>query len=167
MVALLAPDRAYEELEEAVAGAFSPDELMELGQLAVTIVVARTKRGIDADGKTFKAYSPAYLLERQRASLRTTPVDLAVKGHMLGGMVPSVTGTNEVTVGFVSATEAIKAAAHTDGVDRSVSTRGRKGGAHQRRMHLPKRDFLDVRLPAEIDLVAEAASEMMAEKAGG
>lgn len=167
MVALLSPERAYEQLEEAVAGTLGADDLMALGQLAVTIVVARTKRGIDADGKTFKGYSRAYADWRERKSLQTSPVDLAVKGHMLGGMVPSVTGPNEVTVGFVSATEAIKAAAHTQGVDRSVTAPGRKGGAHQRRMHLPKRDFLDVRLPAELDLVAEAASEMLAEKAGG
>lgn len=165
MVALLSPDRAYQELEESVTGVIDNGDLLLLGQLAVTIVVARTKKGLDADGKTFKAYALAYADERERASLRSTPVDLVRKGHMLGGMVPAVTGVNEVTVGFVSATEAAKAEAHTRGVDRTVSARGRNGGSYQRHARLPKRDFLDVRLPTELDLIAEAVSEMLAEKA--
>lgn len=162
-------ERAYGEL--ARAGHLDKQDLEEIGQLAVGIVVTRTKRGRDADGKAFAAYKPGYAEERQRAHLPSTPVDLARSGHMLGAMTPAVTGDNEVTVGFASELEATKAASLAAGVHKTVAVRGarsrRESKPYERRVDMDARDFLDVRRGDEMELLGEAISEKIAAKVGG
>lgn len=154
-------ERAYGEL--AQAGRLDASDLQEIGHLAIDIVLTRTKHGKDADGKLFKAYSPGYVEQRRRMNVQTTPVDLAVKGHMLGAMTPLVTGDNEVTVGFMSQLEATKAATISAGVHKTVNVRG-KNGPFERRMNMDARDFLDVRRSNEMNMLADEISAKLAAK---
>lgn len=96
-------------------------ELLELGHAAQLIILERTRAGKDVDGKAFKAYSKPYAKERAKAGYGTQP-DLARKGHMLGALKPDVTGPAEVTLHFVAAEEATKAAAHNFGVTSARKT---------------------------------------------
>jgi hypothetical protein len=113
-------------------GAFPDVDLLELGHLATTLILARTKKGLDADGKPFVQYTPRYELERTKLGLSRQP-DLAVKGHMLGAILPTVTGKDEVSLLFANPLEAAKAAAN----DRI-------------------RNFFDIRAAKEIDMIGEA-----------
>lgn len=144
------PERAFAELSEAIGGPLTHEELLEIGHLGVTMVVARTKHGLDAGGKTFKKYSDEYAKERADRGLRPYPPDLAVKGQMLGALLPDVSGHNEVTVSFSSEREAIKAASHDD-----PKRKGRK-----------KREFLDIRIPREMDVMGDAISEILVRRRG-
>lgn len=134
-------------------------ELIEIGHFAATMVVLRTKKGIDADGKPFVPYSAGYIEERVDAGLKPSPVDLARTGHMLGAMVPERTGRDEVTVLFNSPLEAKKAAAHNYGVDKTVTRKGKP--SHMRE---PRREFLDVRMPKEVDAIAEVIEQSIASR---
>lgn len=135
------------------------DELMEIGHFAVALVVARTKKGLDADGKPFVAYTPSYTEERVKHGLQGSPVDLARSGHMLGALIPQRTGPDEVSALFLAPLEATKAAAHNYGVDKVTSRKGNPVHAHT-----PKREFLDIRLPAEQEAVAEVIGESIASR---
>jgi hypothetical protein len=162
-------EKAYGDLSRV--GHLDEAELLEIGQLGITIVVARTKHGHDADGKFFKPYTPDYAEDRRRSGLQTSPVDLARKGHMLGGMTPMVTGENEVMVGFASEHEAIKAAAISEGVHKTVSVRtrgsrrGQRAQSYARRMNMDARDFLDIRRSDEMNVLGDEISEKLAAKA--
>lgn len=181
--------RTLENIADAIGGAFTEEELFELGDAALTMVLLRTKKGLDADGKPFTGYTPAYAKERKEHSLATSPVDLVRTGHMLGALAryPNI-ADQSVMLGFESEFEAMKAAAHNDGVDKVVQSKGYIGtvfgqrtaaGGYtfvnrkkankkaaldmhvyevedgMRRVRQPKREFLGVRLDAEIKFLTE------------
>lgn len=136
MANLLDPAEAFTALSSEI-GQLEPDELLEVGHAAISVVVARTRAGLDASGNRFKPYTSDYAETRAKANLSTRP-DLVRAGHMIGGMQPLVTGVDEVTVAFPSQVEAIKAGANND-----------------------TREFLDVRLPKEVEFIGEVATEAM------
>lgn len=160
------------EISAELGREFDESELLEVGHLAVTIVLHRTKAGLDADLRPFAPYTPEYMAVRADKNLQTSPVDLARTGRMLGAMIPEVTGPGEVTVHQSSEHEAIKAAAHTNGVNKSVELhsytakegefRTHSGVYATREMHLPQRDFYDVRAPSELDVIAETIGSTVA-----
>lgn len=160
------PDRAFSELSASIAGPLTHDELLEIGHLGAAIVIARTKKGLDADGKKFVAYKPGYEKQRAARGLRVSPPDLAVSGHMLGAMGPEVTGQSEVTVGFASEFEAKKAATNNDGSKQSVAATSSKGKTYERKSNTDAREFLDVRMPREMDVMGDAISEILARRQG-
>jgi hypothetical protein len=173
-------------------------ELIEIGEFAQTIVLTRTKLGLDADGKPFVPYSDAYAKERAERGLSRTP-DLAVKGHMLGAMISKPVSDDEVQVTFANPLEALKAQVHNDGSggnssvalvkphsrvayisiktgqrvsraeakkdakrkNKRTKTRTESVGQHGRHMNTPQREFLDVRIPREVQAMAEAISEKL------
>lgn len=147
MVDIGDPEEAFDALNAEIDH-LEPDELLEVGHAAIALVLARTKVGKDVDGVPFKAYKPDYANERRRAGLQASPPDLVRTGHMLGAMLPEVTGANEVTVSFTADVEARKAAANNYGTRRGT----------------PAREFLDVRLEQEQAFIAEVASEAMANR---
>lgn len=108
-------EKAYAEID-ALAKPLASDDLLEIGHFATTLIIARTKTGVDVDGHGFKAYSPAYALERRKRGLSDKP-DLAVKGHMLGALVPIVISADEVDIGYLDPLQEKKAAVHNSGSD--------------------------------------------------
>jgi len=111
-------------IEEEVARATSPlepEQMADLGDLAINVIVLRTKAGLDADRKAFVPYTPTYARQRQKIG-RSATVDLAVSGHMQQAITKSVEG-NETSLHFMSPLEERKALIHNDGVDTSVSVR--------------------------------------------
>lgn len=143
MAELADVDEAYAALSLGIAQA-DDDTLLEVGHAAIAVVVARTKHGVDVNGVAFKPYVPAYARQRVQASLSTQP-DLVRTGHMLGGMIPVVSGEDEVTIAFPSEAEAKKAAANNGGTRRQNPRKAR--------------EFLDIRQSKELDFIAEVASE--------
>lgn len=112
-------------IEEEIARATSPlgtGQLASIGDLAINIIILRTRQGLDADKRPFVPYSPTYQRQRQKIGRSSSTVDLAVTGHMQQAITKSVSG-NEVSLHFVSPLEERKAAIHNDGVDTTVSVR--------------------------------------------
>lgn len=138
----------FRALNSSLKQGISATTMAAIGQLAVTTILLRTKRGLDAALHPFKSYSPSYADYRSRRSLQTGHVDLAVTGHMLGSMQVENTGPNEVTVGFGSPLEATKAYAHNEG-------RG-----------VPQREFLDIQSDTELDMIAELVGEELVSRFG-
>jgi len=122
----------FDKLNEVITDA-PKQTLEEVGQFAIVVITLRTRKGLDADRKTFKPYSARYTPVRQRKHLQTDPVDLTVTGHMLGSMVPRVTGDNEVTVEINGTKEIAKVVGNTN----------------------LGRDFFDVRADAELEAIAD------------
>ena len=122
---------AFDQLNKAITHV-SKETLEEVGQFAITIITLRTKKGLDADREQFKPYTKAYARKRLNKGYSASPPDLTIKGHMLGSMLPVVTGDNEVTVAFGSPKEDAKA----------------RGNSH-------KREFFDVRADAELEAIAD------------
>lgn len=127
------PAGAFDALIEGVSD-IEHDTLLEVGHAAIALVVARTRHGVDVDGAQFRPYTPAYARARVRASLSTKP-DLVRTGHMVGGMIPVVTGKDEVSITFPSDLEAIKATVHNDGCNKLVNVR-----AHSKNAYLTNKD---------------------------
>jgi len=186
-------DKAFGQLDHAFES-MSKAQAKAIGECAITIVTLRTKKGLDADGRSFVPYTQDYIKVRLKKGLQPRP-DLAVTGHMLGAMISDQTGPDEITVTFSSAREATKAAAHNDGVksrasvpshSRSVyiNKKGQRASAdeiardkkrkqpqlrqrvenvtqHQRDMRTPQREFLDVRLPGEMEVLANAIEDTL------
>lgn len=113
--------------------------MLELGNLAIGIILARTKKGLDADGAPFRPYTAAYAKRRQDKQLRRTP-DLAVTGHMLQALMPQVRRPGTVTVGFLSQAEQDKAQWNTN----------------------MGREFVDIQRREEIDVIGEQLGEKYA-----
>lgn len=127
---------AMDRLNATMNGA--PDEVLEeVGQFATSVILLRTKKGLDADRKTFKPYSERYAKRRARKHLRIDPPDLVVKGHMLGAITPFPGNHNEIVIGFNAQHEADKAVWNT----------------------ALGRDFFDVRADAEIEAIAEVIGD--------
>jgi hypothetical protein len=123
------PSQAFDALNDEIDH-LTHEELIEVGHAAIALVVARTKKGLDADGNKFAAYKPAYARVRAKAAVRVSPPDLVRTGHMLAGMQPLVTGQNEVTISFPSDLEAKKAATNNDGCKELVDVSPHKRGAY-------------------------------------
>ena len=111
--------------------------LESVGEQAINLILARTKKGLDASGKGFKKYSPSYTEYRERAGY-LAQVDLARTGHMLNSLVPEVTGENEVTISFNDNFAALKGAVHNYGSESR---------------NIPQREFLDIRQDREIESI--------------
>lgn len=128
-------------IEDAIAQTMrlTDKELLELGHAAANMVTLRTKQGLDADLKPFTPYSKEYAEQRAKKGYSRRP-DLTRTGHMLNAMAPRLTSPGEVTVGFLAATEAMKAAAHNFG---------------SKEKGFPPREFMDVRDPKELSALAE------------
>lgn len=137
MAELVDFDKALSSIVEEIDH-LTEAELLEVGHFATALVVARTKKGIDADGNRFRPYTESYTEVRTKAGLSSQP-DLVRTGHMLGAMAPEVTGRDEVSVVFNAELEAIKAGAN-DKI----------------------RKFLDVRQPAELDAIASVIQDAVA-----
>jgi hypothetical protein len=166
----MTPEQAAQALEgiaDELGRDFTEGDLLEVGHLATTMVLARTKQGLDPDLKPFVPYAPGYAKERLAAGLTTTPVDLVRTGATLSAVIPRVLEPGSVTVGpFLSERAAQILSDHAGGVHQTVELRPRERGIgikrtqsrpFQRRQNLPKREVLDVRSPAELEVLAEAA----------
>jgi hypothetical protein len=121
----------------------SVQELLETAHFCQALIVARTKNGLDADGKPFAAYSQSYTETRQKAGYGTTP-DLVRTGHMIGSMLVTA-NAEQATISFANAHEAEKAAAH-----------------HYGTKHLPERSWFDVRSPQDVAAVEEVMGKGIA-----
>lgn len=110
------------EVAEALHGV-TDAQLEELGSFALSLIVARTNSGLDADGNAFAPYSDSYREWKAARGRDASHVDLAFTGHMLGSMITEP-GDGEVSIVFASPREAVKAAAHISGSDSKVSVRG-------------------------------------------
>lgn len=186
-------DQAFGQLQHAF-DSMSKSQAKVIGEAAIAIVTLRTKKGLDANGRSFVPYTPEYAKYREKHGLQPRP-DLAVTGHMLGAMISEQTGPDEIMVTFSSAREATKAAAHNDGVksrasvgahSRSVyiNKKGQRASSdeiardkkrknpqlkqrvenvtgHSRDMRTPQREFLDIRLPGEMEVLASAIEETL------
>lgn len=139
-----------EGLADDLQAPLPPDVLTEIGQAAVTIIVMRTKQGIDADLKAFVPYAKAYAKARERKHLQSSPVDLARTGHMLGSIAPTVSGPGEVTVAAHGQHDADKLLWNNDGTRRGM----------------PPRELLDIRHPREVEALEEIAAAAIAERWG-
>lgn len=118
-------DDAIKEIEDIASGqgiGLSENQLLEIGHEVIGLIVERTQGGIDADHKTFDAYSPDYAKVREGKGLSGTTVNLDLQGHMLAAMIPVVDG-KDVEIGFLNEFEAKKAAWHTGGVDKVVAVK--------------------------------------------
>lgn len=121
-------DEIEREIGRAL-GSLTDAEMKAVGDQAINVVVLRTKAGVDADHKPFVSYSDGYKKTRERLSRSTSVVDLAVTGHMQQAMESSPRD-GEVSIGFMSAAEEMKAEIHNSGVDRQVSVRSHTRSAY-------------------------------------
>lgn len=86
-----------------------------VGQFLIAQITSRVGRHVDADGKSFQPYSPAYAAQR-KASGRSAAVNLAWTGRMMGSVQNSLTKIDENTVEVgVTGDEVDKAAYVEDG----------------------------------------------------
>lgn len=116
----------------------SEAELLQLGWDAISIILLRTKAGTDADGNPFAPYSQSYA-DKKLAKGWTSLPTLTATGQMLGGMMPRISGPNEVAITFASEFDARKAAWNN-----------------------PTRNFFDVRAESELSLLAESLLDYVA-----
>lgn len=80
-------------------------------ELQVTEIQIRTHRGLDADNKSFKKYTPKYEKFRADKGRGTTP-DLLFTGRMLGSMISKSQISRDKIKGFIrfsSVRESLKA----------------------------------------------------------
>lgn len=91
------------------------DELLKkVGDLVLGRISARTKAGIDSQGRPFEPYSEQYAKKREKKGLQKTP-DLEYSGAMLGNMKAQVDLDREqVTIYFPDPVEAQKAHFHNN-----------------------------------------------------
>lgn len=165
----------------AELGHVSDAALEEVAHAATSIIALRTAQGKDVSLKPFAPYSESYrqfLTGKQRRDKRSKSpelVNLVYKGHMLGAMIPGRQG-QEAVVHFNSALEATKAAAHNEGVNKSVvvktrtRTDTRKVGKKRvkvestrlkasRDMNLPQRRFFGIEAQPEVDILGGIISQ--------
>lgn len=158
----------------------SDDDLLTVGNEAVAIIADRTKRGVDVEHNIFRPYSYDYAKERLAKSLNSFPVDLTRTGRMLGALMASPAGEGTVRVGFADEHANFLAGIHNAGAEgrtavnefvRQVPKRTRSGGyrkyrrgeervlttvhGHTLAVNLPRREFVDVRHPEELERLGE------------
>lgn len=180
-----------EEEVARAAGPLEPEQMAELGDLAINVITLRTKSGLDADRKPFVPYTPTYARQREKIG-RSSSVDLSLNGHMQQAITKEVVG-NETSLHFVTPLEERKALIHNEGVNTTVSVRphtrrvfvnpkngqrvsskkAKKLGAVQReervdsfRRHqrTPKREWFDIRASEDEKILEDAIDEMLAER---
>lgn len=107
-------------------GVVTPAMLMEAAKIIHTGILERTAKGVDADGKTFPAYSEKWAAIRRERGRPTSKVDLFFTGQMIGAITQRVVSGNEAQIFFVDTQQAAKAHGHTTG------WRGKKPGKERR-----------------------------------
>ena len=83
------------------------DQRIEVGDLIVERIVARTDKGIDVDGEKFVGYSKAYQdsLNFKIAGKSKGNVNLQLSGDMLAALQVLKQDGNKLTIGFERGTE--------------------------------------------------------------
>lgn len=76
--------------------------MREVGDLAVRMIVTRTRSGKDVTGAAFQPYTPGYAERRAKEGHPASPVNLTVSGRMLNDLAVMKTGPGRVTLGFRS-----------------------------------------------------------------
>lgn len=176
----------FDELAADVESNFTAPELGFIADDALSLVVRRTKSGVDVDHNIFHPYANGYARERIKHSLRTFPVDLARTGAMIGAFRYDVAATPfpSIRFGFSDPQQALKAKWHNEGAkgddgrtavneflrSRKESRKGRKRGpdeyalhvvsGHTRAVNLPKREWLDIRHPLDISTMEASVVEV-------
>lgn len=74
------------KLKKLPGAVISKEVMSEIGTFLLTSIKVRTAKGTDADGKTFKGYSPGYKLLRSKKGLPSALVDLFFTGSMSSAM---------------------------------------------------------------------------------
>lgn len=116
------------------------ETMTALAEQGATIIQARTQRGVDADGNAFAPYSKPYAAKRVREGRSAAMPDLTFTGHMLGAITSRFLFYRKSEIIFSRGEEANKAAGNSK-----------------------KRDFFDIRMPAELDaLGAELQRQVQA-----
>lgn len=114
------------------------ETMTALAETGATIIQARTQRGVDADGSAFAKYSEAYAKRREKKGRGTMP-DLTFTGRMLGNMTARFLFFRKAEIVFARGEEANKAAGNSK-----------------------KRDFFDIRLPAELEALGRELERQVA-----
>lgn len=167
------------QISKDLSEQLNESELLELGLFAERVIIERTKAGIDVDGRAFRPYSKRYATWKASKGRNVSTVDLAFTGHMLGALGQYV-DSESVTLLFRGKHDAIKAAVHNFG-SRARATKAAKRTARderkkQKKWHRrayrfvtgakakkitaarnqgnPQREFLDIRMDAELDAIA-------------
>ena len=122
------------------------EDLLYVAERQKARIIARTGRGTDFNGRTFKAYSPAYEKKKVKSG-RNARVDLTWSGRMLKALV---THADSDRKGFrigIYGEEGTRAAAHNAGEG-----------------HMPERKFVAVN-PADLNAMAKDLGERMLARA--
>ncbi len=93
MSATVTVSRNFDSLVSIAAT--TSEDMREIGLLARERIVARTLRGVDADGNTFAPYSDAYAKAKG-----STFVNLTVSGNMLNHLQIVAVEDDRVTLGW-------------------------------------------------------------------
>lgn len=115
--------------------ALSNEALDQMGAKAVEMIVRRTRTGIDANGRPFKAYNPSYAAAKGKSV-----VNLTDTGDMLDSLMHEVEG-ERLRIFFGDGEQEAKASFHNFGT-----------------RHLPVRQFMDLQ-QSEIQELAEIAAQ--------
>jgi len=92
----------------------TPADMRFLASEAIVKIKARTKSGVDADGRAFVPYSADYAKYRNEKGRQDSPVDLTFHGRMMGNMA-SQTISNGAEVFFRDSQRGDIAARHNYG----------------------------------------------------
>ena len=76
--------------------------MREVGLLARERIIARTRRGLSAEGQPFRPYTRAYAAKKQAATGSSAPVNLTLSGGMLDAIVVTDVTDDSVTLAFSS-----------------------------------------------------------------
>ena len=121
------------------------DQKAEVGDLIVERIVARTDKGIDADGDKFVEYSKAYQdsLNFKIAGKSKSNVNLQLSGDMLASLQVLKQDGNKLTIGFER------------GSDENARADGNIRGTYGQQKANPfnSRDFLGISNTELIDIV--------------
>jgi hypothetical protein len=79
----------------------SAEAMREIGLLLRERIVARTIKGVDADGNPFEPYSPGYEKQKAQALGSAAPVNLQVSGSMLNHLQIVRVEAGKVTLGWL------------------------------------------------------------------
>lgn len=83
-----------------------------IAEKAISIIRARTARGLDVNLRPFRSYSSTYAAWRKSAGLKTRPVNLRVSGRMLDSMRVITSRQGLAQVGWIDGREGNKAEAN-------------------------------------------------------
>lgn len=89
------------DFKELAGDLLTKDDMRDLGDFFVRNIRTQTEAGLDDQGRPFKAYSPMYAQQKQKA-LGHSRVDLTVSGRMLNDMQVTEVTNKSVTISFIS-----------------------------------------------------------------